>query len=352
MSSIRWRAAASFSRCSVVAAITSFSFLQASAFFDLFGIAETALELEIGGVATLLAGSLNRVLFGSLVGLCSGISPGSLNRITLELLGFAPWLLEKVSLGTLNRLLSGLSLGLLDRVEYDGLFDNLSCGLLDGSTLWLIGLSPGVLDWVLLGERNGGLFNLSPGGLSLGLLDRVESRSLDKLLDDLALNLLDRDTLRLDVLLPRLSNRITPGLLGRVSLGLLDGVMPGSYDGGRRFCWLIKIAMAGREFLFPRQDTVTLNARWACDCGQIPMDNEWGLVVVRMANSVRRRIKMSSIMMFGGVLRWSLVEFSGGEWYWFESISKILHVCCKNQRVLCLYFWYFFVSWVLCVTLA
>jgi hypothetical protein len=43
------------------------------------------------------------------------------------------------------------------------------------------------------------------------------------------------------------------------------------------------------------------------------MDNEWGLVVVRMANSMRRRIKMSSIMMFGGVLRWSLVEFSGRE---------------------------------------
>jgi hypothetical protein len=43
------------------------------------------------------------------------------------------------------------------------------------------------------------------------------------------------------------------------------------------------------------------------------MDNEWGLVVVRMANSVRRRIKLSSIMMFGGVLRRSLVQFSGGE---------------------------------------
>jgi hypothetical protein len=43
------------------------------------------------------------------------------------------------------------------------------------------------------------------------------------------------------------------------------------------------------------------------------MDNEWGLVVVRMVNSVRRRIKMSSIMMFGGVLKWSLVEFSGRE---------------------------------------
>jgi hypothetical protein len=66
---------------------------------------------------------------------------------------------------------------------------------------------------------------------------------------------------------------------------------------------------------------------------------------------MRRRIKMSSIMMFGGVLRWSLVEFSGREWYWFESISKILHLCCKNQHVLCLYFWYFFVSWIRCVTL-
>jgi hypothetical protein len=40
------------------------------------------------------------------------------------------------------------------------------------------------------------------------------------------------------------------------------------------------------------------------------MDNEWGLVVVRMANSMGRRIKMSSIMMFGSVLRWSLAEFS------------------------------------------
>ncbi len=106
-----------------------------------------------------------------------------------------------------------------------------------------------------------------PGGLSLGLLDGVESKSLDKLLDDLALDLLDSDTLRLDVLLPGLSNRITPGLLGRVSLGLLNGVMPGSLDGGRRFCWLVKIATvsvrntAGREFLFPRQDTVALDAR-------------------------------------------------------------------------------------------
>ncbi len=106
-----------------------------------------------------------------------------------------------------------------------------------------------------------------PGGLSLGLLDGVESRSLDKLLDDLALDLLDRDTLRLDVLLPGLSIRITPGLLGRVSLRLLDGVTPGLFDGGRNFCQLIKIAtvsvrnMAGREFLFPRQDTVALDAR-------------------------------------------------------------------------------------------
>ena len=111
------------------------------------------------------------------------------------------------------------------------------------------------------------MFNSLPGRLSLGLLDGVESRSLNKLLDDLALDLLDRDTLRLDILLPRSSNRITPGLLGRVSLGLLDGVMRGSFDGGRRFCWLIKIAMvsvrntAGRKFLFPHQDTVALYAR-------------------------------------------------------------------------------------------
>ncbi len=106
-----------------------------------------------------------------------------------------------------------------------------------------------------------------PGRLSLGLLGGVESRSLDKLLDDLALDLLDRDTLRLDLLLPRSSNRITPGLLGRVSLGLLDGVTPGLFDGGRRFCQLIKIATvsvrntARREFLFPRQDTVALDAQ-------------------------------------------------------------------------------------------
>ncbi len=111
------------------------------------------------------------------------------------------------------------------------------------------------------------MFDLLPGGLSLGLLDGVESRSLDKSLDNLALDLLNRDTLRLDVLLPGLSNRITPWLLGRVSLGLLDGVMPGSFNGGRRFCRLIKIATvsvrntAGREFLFPRQDTVALDAQ-------------------------------------------------------------------------------------------
>jgi hypothetical protein len=74
----------------VAAAIASSSFLRASAFFDLIGIVETALELEMGGVATLLAGSLDRVLFGSLFGFLSGISPGLLNRITLELLGFAP----------------------------------------------------------------------------------------------------------------------------------------------------------------------------------------------------------------------------------------------------------------------
>jgi hypothetical protein len=106
-----------------------------------------------------------------------------------------------------------------------------------------------------------------PADCHLGCLTGVESRSLDKSLDDLALDLLDRDTLRLDVLSPGSSNRNTPGLLGRVSLGLLDGVMPGSFDGGRRFCRLIKIAMvsvrntAGREFLFPRQDTVALDAR-------------------------------------------------------------------------------------------
>jgi hypothetical protein len=90
MSSIHRQAAAFFSRCSVVAAIASSSFLQASASFDLVGTVETALELEMGGMATLLARSLDRVLFDLLVGFLSGISPGLLNRITLELLGFAP----------------------------------------------------------------------------------------------------------------------------------------------------------------------------------------------------------------------------------------------------------------------
>ncbi len=91
------------------------------------------------------------------------------------------------------------------------------------------------------------MFDLSPGRLSLGLLDRVESRSLDKTLDDLVLDLLDRDTLRLDVLLPGSSNKITPGLLGRVSLGLINRVTPGSHDGGRRFCRLI----SGEGILVP-----------------------------------------------------------------------------------------------------
>jgi hypothetical protein len=44
-----------------------------------------------------------------------------------------------------------------------------------------------------------------------------------------------------------------------------------------------------------------------------PMGNKWGLVVVRVANSMRKRIKLSSNMMFGGVLRWSLVDVSGSE---------------------------------------
>jgi hypothetical protein len=74
----------------VAAAIASSSFLRASAFFDLVGIVETALELEMGGVATLLARLLDRVLFGLLIGFLNGISPGLLNRNTLELLEFAP----------------------------------------------------------------------------------------------------------------------------------------------------------------------------------------------------------------------------------------------------------------------
>jgi hypothetical protein len=145
----------------VATAIASSSFLQFSASCDRVGIVRKVLEVEHKGVATVLSGLLDEVLFGS-------------HNVSLD----------------------GNALGLL------------------GITLELDGHSPGLLNVVLLG-----LLDVSLGGI-----------------------------------LP----------------GLLDGVLLGALDGGQSLCQLIKfspvlmmIAM-GREILFPSQDRVALNARWAC----------------------------------------------------------------------------------------
>jgi hypothetical protein len=106
-----------------------------------------------------------------------------------------------------------------------------------------------------------------------GSLDGVLLGFHDVSLDRNALGLLGI-TLGLDSHSPGLLNVVLlgllDGLLGGISPGLLDWVLLGALDGGQSLCLLFEFSpvsmriATGREILFPSQDRVALDVRWAC----------------------------------------------------------------------------------------